>query len=225
MGYSPVPTVASGDLWTASDHNTYIRDNFAAGVPDIFAAAGDLVYGSAANVAARLAIGANGYYLRSNGNAPYWSTITFPTEIPAQSGNSGKFLTTNGAAVSWGWPIPVISLAEKTSAYNISSTVYLEVLSGTITMPSAGKLVAIAAGQYKSNTSGDIAMVKLQIDGTDDPNVAEQAKTDAWYTFSLMYMKSVSAGDRSAKIYLKNSTSGEVGIKWCHIFLLGFPGA
>ena len=28
-------------------------------------------------------------------------TITHPTEIPSQSGNSGKFLTTNGSAVSW----------------------------------------------------------------------------------------------------------------------------
>lgn len=28
-------------------------------------------------------------------------TITHPTELPSQSGNSGKFLTTNGSAVSW----------------------------------------------------------------------------------------------------------------------------
>ena len=28
-------------------------------------------------------------------------TITHPTEIPSQSGNSGKFLTTNGSTVSW----------------------------------------------------------------------------------------------------------------------------
>ena len=30
MGYSIVPTVATGDLWTAANHNTYIKDNFAA---------------------------------------------------------------------------------------------------------------------------------------------------------------------------------------------------
>lgn len=28
-------------------------------------------------------------------------TITHPTEIPSQSGNSGKFLTTNGSTISW----------------------------------------------------------------------------------------------------------------------------
>lgn len=30
MAYSAVPTVATGDLWTAAQHNTYIRDNEAA---------------------------------------------------------------------------------------------------------------------------------------------------------------------------------------------------
>lgn len=29
MGYTAVPTVSPGDLWTAANHNTYIRDNFA----------------------------------------------------------------------------------------------------------------------------------------------------------------------------------------------------
>lgn len=63
MPYNPVPTVATGDLWTASNHNTYIRDNFAAGVPDIFTTKGDLAVASAANAAGRLAVGANGQRL------------------------------------------------------------------------------------------------------------------------------------------------------------------
>lgn len=29
MAYSAVPTVATGDLWTAANHNQYIKDNFA----------------------------------------------------------------------------------------------------------------------------------------------------------------------------------------------------
>jgi hypothetical protein len=28
MAYSAVPSVSTGDLWTAANHNTYIRDNF-----------------------------------------------------------------------------------------------------------------------------------------------------------------------------------------------------
>lgn len=30
MTFSPVPTVATGDLWTAANHNTYLKDNMAA---------------------------------------------------------------------------------------------------------------------------------------------------------------------------------------------------
>lgn len=57
MAYSAVPTYVTGDLFSAANANTYWRDNFAAGVPDIFTAAGDIAYGTAANAASPLAIG------------------------------------------------------------------------------------------------------------------------------------------------------------------------
>lgn len=59
MAYSTVPTVATGDLWTAANHNTYIRDNFAAGVPDLFTTKGDSAWATAADTAARMGVGAN----------------------------------------------------------------------------------------------------------------------------------------------------------------------
>src|SRR3972149_1027593 len=80
MAYSVVPTVATGDLWTAANHNTYIRDNFLAGVPGIFTAAGDLAYASAPGAASRLPIGAVGKTLRvSSGNLPAWEEISLKT--------------------------------------------------------------------------------------------------------------------------------------------------
>jgi hypothetical protein len=59
MAYTPVPTVTTGDLWTAANHNMYIRDNFAAGVPDLYTTKGDLAAATGADAAARLAVGAN----------------------------------------------------------------------------------------------------------------------------------------------------------------------
>ena len=45
--------------------------------------------------------GTNNQLLQSNGDGTTtWSTRTSP--IPSQSGNSGKYLTTDGSAVSWG---------------------------------------------------------------------------------------------------------------------------
>lgn len=63
MTYTPVPEKTTGDLWSAADHNTYIRDNFAAGVPDIFTTAGDMAVASGADAAMRLPIGTTGQLL------------------------------------------------------------------------------------------------------------------------------------------------------------------
>ena len=43
--------------------------------------------------------GNTGKYLRTNGTSNYWDTVD---ALPSQTGNSGKFLTTNGTAASWG---------------------------------------------------------------------------------------------------------------------------
>ena len=43
--------------------------------------------------------GNDGKFLTTDGKFVSWADV--PNEIPSQSGNSGKFLTTNGSAVSW----------------------------------------------------------------------------------------------------------------------------
>lgn len=43
--------------------------------------------------------GNSGKFLTTDGTDASWADI--PTELPTQSGNSGKYLTTNGTAVSW----------------------------------------------------------------------------------------------------------------------------
>ena len=44
------------------------------------------------------ATGNTGKYLRTNGTTNYWDTVD---AFPSQTGNSDKFLTTNGSATSW----------------------------------------------------------------------------------------------------------------------------
>ncbi len=69
MPYTPVPTKNTGDTFTANEFNTYIRDNFAAGVPDIFEANGDLAVGTGPDAATRLAVGNNWAILGVDPNA------------------------------------------------------------------------------------------------------------------------------------------------------------
>lgn len=58
MAYAPLPSKTASDTLTLSDYNK-IKGNFEAGTPDIFAVKGDIAVATAADVAARLAVGAN----------------------------------------------------------------------------------------------------------------------------------------------------------------------
>jgi len=42
--------------------------------------------------------GNSGKYLTTNGSAASWGTVD---ALPSQTGNSGKYLTTNGSTASW----------------------------------------------------------------------------------------------------------------------------
>jgi hypothetical protein len=68
----------------------------------IFDAKGDLIVASAADTAARLGIGTDGQILTAASTATYglqWAAA--PVSLPSQSGNAGKYLTTDGSTASW----------------------------------------------------------------------------------------------------------------------------
>ena len=70
MSRSAWPTVATGDGWSASQNNTFGRDNDAAYWQ--YTTAGDLVYATSVSTLARLAIGAAGSTLAVSGGVPAW---------------------------------------------------------------------------------------------------------------------------------------------------------
>ena len=65
---------------------------------------GDLIVGTAADTVGRLAVGTDGYYLKADstaGTGLAWSAVS-QYSLPSQTGNSGKYLTTDGSTESWG---------------------------------------------------------------------------------------------------------------------------
>ena len=77
MAFSTVPLVSTSDSWTASQHNTYIKDNFSA--VWVGTTAGDMDYYTAATTKSRLAIGTSYQLLRSTGSAPAWTSLATMT--------------------------------------------------------------------------------------------------------------------------------------------------
>jgi hypothetical protein len=49
--------------------------------------------------------GNTGKYLTTDGSSKSWGTVS-QYALPSQTGNSGKYLTTNGTAESWGTEYP-----------------------------------------------------------------------------------------------------------------------
>jgi len=81
MAYSPVPTVVTGDSWSGANANTYWRDNFAAGIPGMFTAKGDMAYASAANSASVLKIGTKRQVLNVASGVPAWGNPLIGCDI------------------------------------------------------------------------------------------------------------------------------------------------
>ena len=86
---------STGTVALTSDLSSYIPLS-------TFDTKGDLLVASADNTVAKLAVGTNGYILTANSSATNgveWAAA--PISLPSQTGNSGKYLTTDGTTASW----------------------------------------------------------------------------------------------------------------------------
>jgi len=143
MAYTAVPTKSTGDLWTAADHNTYIKDNFAAGVPDIFTTKGDIAVATGANVATILGVGTNGQVLVADSSESCgvkWDSLFNEQTYARYKVSSTKSLTSGSTTIvdfdtedfdtdsavttgaSWKFTVP----ADYDGYYIICATVTLE---------------------------------------------------------------------------------------------------
>jgi len=122
MVYKVVPTVVTGDYWTAGQNNTYIRDNFKATLPDLWTAAGQMVYATTSTESfGLLTIGTypNRLTVNAGATAPEWVTPQVNGILLTYSGVTNPSVDDDWFPVSFGTKVyDGGSYYDSTSTYN-----------------------------------------------------------------------------------------------------------
>lgn len=213
MAYNVVPTVANGDSWSAAQHNTYIKDNFAAVWP--YTTAGDMNYATASNALARLAISSVGGMLYSTGSAPAW--LARPSVSSLLSHPGGASAPAWSALSSLNLHQGVIhKMVNDTqpAEFNTTSTTGADITGLTVNMVTTvtctillliqgGIAVTGGAAIYHAAALGSIGGV---VQSPDNVPQSYYAQYEPW--FSFYHRTGVAAGTINCKAQLMVANSG-----------------
>jgi hypothetical protein len=178
----------------------------------LFDTKGDILVASADNTPAKLAAGTNGYLLTANSaatNGIEWAAA--PVSLPSQSGESGKYLTTDGTTASWGTLVVPITTGTATITANTATTIDTNALSG---FTSIEYMVSLKQGS-KIRTS----KVIVQTDGTS-VDMTEFAITETGGTIAgVVISAAVSSTNAVLQVTATDASSTNVTVKFSEIKL------
>lgn len=196
MAYTVIPTYTTNQLITSAHANTYWRDNINQLWP--FTTAGDLAYASATTVLSRLGIGAAGKRLGSNGSVPSWL---------------------------YGAPLLAYGIDTITSAWQSTTAQEFQdsPLSLTLSLPTAGIILAFAHFNVKSSSGSYDAIFRISIDGAGGVTHTEPGET--YDSTSLSHIKACSAGNRVVKVEGYGYLSASMYMDDGELIAIAFPSA
>jgi hypothetical protein len=161
-----------------------------AAVPEtVVTTKGDLLVATSSATIARQGIGTNGQILTADStltNGLKWATPA--DQLPSQTGNSGKYLTTNGTAASWASPTDVVFNAQTGTTY----TLVASDLNKMVTLTNANAITltvpngVFTTGQQINLAQLGVGQVEVVSDGTTTINASPGKKIRAQYAIATL---------------------------------------
>ncbi len=138
--------------------------------PATLTAKGDMYIATASGTVTRLGVGSDGQVLTADSTVAKGAKWDTPASLPSQTGNSGKYLTTNGTAASWGAAVSTLDVTfnaqtgttytlvgsdlNKLVTFNNASAITVTVPNGIFTTGQQINVQQIGAGQVTIVSDG-----------------------------------------------------------------------
>ena len=172
---------------------------------------GDILYASGTSTLTKLSPTTNGYLLTLVAGVPAWAAA--PVSLPTQTGNSGKYLTTDGTTASWvtiaaGYTAPTLGSTVIASGTTISNVSGLTI-NGT-TIPTSATLLTSTSTSINGTTiptSGGTALVTTATSQTVSGSIIDHLTTNA-----QIASYSIVAGDDGKLIEINNASANTLTV-------------
>jgi hypothetical protein len=172
-------------------------------------ASGDILYASATNTLSKLVKGTDGQILTLASGVPSWAAA--PITLPSQSGNSGKYLTTDGTNASWGTLVVPITTGTSTVLANTATTIDTTALSA---FTSIEYMVSL-----KQDSKIRTSKVVVQTDGTS-VDMTEFAITETGGTIAgVVVSAAVSSTNAVLQLTATDAATTNVTVKFSKVAL------
>lgn len=173
MAFTSPLTAVSGATFTAAQFNTNVRDNLNA--IWVGTTAGDMDYYSSSTAKSRVAIGANGSYLSSNGSAPGWTLLYrymgFLLNTSVALGAGDDAVRFRIPAAMNGWVIKSVAASRKSG----TGTPTIQIRNVTDGVDVLSTRLTIDSGETDSSTAATAAVINTS---NDDVATGDQFAID-----------------------------------------------